>query len=333
ADIYISPISVANSAIDGQLAPEIVAQIEQFDGIEQILTVRDVDLFAPALGRTVNAVAVNGDVSGGNRPILWQSAETEAIWQALLAGEGIIISEPLLRRENISIPPPPLTLLTAEGEHEFPVLAVLYDYTSDQGLIWVGSEPYRELWQDEAISSIAVVVGEAAAVDTLVTQMQTAFTRLQAVTVRSNQALRSASLEVFDRTFAITAALRLLATVVAFIGVLSTLMSLQLERARELGTLRATGMTQRQLWLLTLLETGLMGSVAGLVAMPTGYALAWILIYVINLRSFGWTLQLYLQPSYFLNAFFVAVTAALLAGIYPSIRLGRMVIASALRAE
>ena len=92
-------------------------------------------------------------------------------------------------------------------------------------------------------------------------------------------------------------------------------------------------MTRPQLWALTLLETGLMGVVAGLLALPVGYALAWILVYVINVRSFGWTLQMDLQPSYFLQALLVAVAAALLAGIYPSIRVGNMAIASALREE
>ncbi|HOU40270.1 MAG TPA: ABC transporter permease, partial [Promineifilum sp.] len=138
---------------------------------------------------------------------------------------------------------------------------------------------------------------------------------------------------IFDRTFAITSALRLLAVIVAFIGVLSALMSLQLERARELGTLRATGMTRRQLWGLTLLETGLMGTTAGLLALPVGYGLAWILVYVINVRSFGWTLSMALRPEYFLQAFLVAVSAALLAGIYPALRLGNLEIAAAIREE
>ena len=72
--------------------------------------------------------------------------------------------------------------------------------------------------------------------------------------INSNRGVRRNALEVFDRTFAITVALRLLATFVAFVGILSTLMSLQLERAREIGVLRATGMTRRQLWGLTLLR-------------------------------------------------------------------------------
>jgi putative ABC transport system permease protein len=62
------------------------------------------------------------------------------------------------------------------------------------------------------------------------------------------------------------------------------------------------------------LETGLMGAIAGLLAVPTGFALSLILIYIINQRSFGWTLQI-------------------LAGIYPAYQMGKKVTAEALRYE
>ena len=98
----------------------------------------------------------------------------------------------------------------------------------------------------------------------------------------ANRALRDASLEIFDRTFAITGVLRLLAFVVAFIGVLSALMALQLERRRELGVLRAHGMIPRQLWELVITQTGLMGIVAGLLAVPAGLVLAVVMIFVVR---------------------------------------------------
>ncbi len=138
---------------------------------------------------------------------------------------------------------------------------------------------------------------------------------------------------VFDRTFAITGALQLLATVVAFIGVLSALLSLQLDKQRELGILRAVGLTARQLWSLVMLETGLMGAVAGLLSMPTGFVVALILIYIINRRAFGWTLLLQVEPAPFIQAFVVALIAALLAGIYPARRMSKAITADLLRFE
>ena len=125
----------------------------------------------------------------------------------------------------------------------------------------------------------------------------------------------------------------MLATVVAFVGVLSALLSLQLEKQRELGILRAVGMTVRQLWSLTMLETGIMGAIAGLLSLPTGFALALILIYIINRRAFGWTLQLQVTLGPFVLAMLVAVAAALLAGVYPARRISRMAAADAIRFE
>jgi putative ABC transport system permease protein len=92
-------------------------------------------------------------------------------------------------------------------------------------------------------------------------------------------------------------------------------------------------MTPRQLWEYTLIQTGLMGFTAGTLALPIGFALALVLIYVINVRSFGWTMQLYLSPGEFAQAFVVAVAASLAAGVYPAWRLGRLITSRALRSE
>ena len=82
-----------------------------------------------------------------------------------------------------------------------------------------------------------------------------------------------------------------------------------------------------------ILETGLMGAVAGLFAMPTGYILAVILVYIINLRSFGWTLQMQVEPGPFIQGFVVAVGASLLAGLYPARRILQRNTAEVIRFE
>jgi putative ABC transport system permease protein len=110
-------------------------------------------------------------------------------------------------------------------------------------------------------------------------------------------------------------------------------MSLQLERTRELGTLRANGMSLGQLWGKILLETSLMGLTAGLIAAPVGWALAYILITFINLRSFGWSLRMQTHPSIFGMALLVSLLAALMAGVYPMLRLNKLEIATAIREE
>lgn len=332
ADLFISPPTLTASRNVGTLQPEVIAIASGWPGVAATATVRSVMVNVPDLGRDVELRAVAGDVTRGGRQYAWTDNRPD-LWARFIAGEGVMLSEPLLLKENLDTPPPPITLVTDQGPQTFPVLAVYYDYSSDQGSLMIGDPLYRQWWADEAVSSMALLVADGVDVDATVLALQAELAPVQELSISSNQGIRQGSMEIFDRTFAITAALRLLATIVAFIGVLSALLSLQLERKRELGVLRATGMSLRQMWQMVLLETGLMGTLAGLLAMPTGYVLAWILIYIINVRSFGWTLMMDLRPQYFLQALMVAVVSALLAGIYPSLRLGNMVVASAIRQE
>src|SRR5699024_11162164 len=124
-------------------------------------------------------------------------------------------------------------------------------------------------------------------VETITARLRTLAGPDSPVVIRTDRALREASLAVFDRTFLITGVLRMLAFVVAFIGILSALMALQLERAREFGVLRATGFTPGQLWRLVTMQTALTGFIAGVLAVPVGLVLAVVMTFVINRRSFG----------------------------------------------
>ena len=333
ADIFVTPPSTTANQIFGRIDPKVVAEIKRWPSLEDVVTYNETDIVVQDYDRNVKLISAGGDVSHGQRPYAWIRDNVTNPWPQMARGEGVIISEALMLKENLSEPPEAITLETTLGMRSFPVLAVFYDYSSDRGTILIDDDLFIELWQDDSVASLGLFVEPGRSVDAVVAELKEHFRGEQNLLIQSNQNLRAGSLEIFDRTFAITSALRLLAVVVAFIGVLSALMSLQLERTRELGILRATGMTPNQLWWLTLIETGLMGSVAGILAMPLGYALAWILIYVINVRSFGWTLQMQLQPSYFWQSLIVAIIAALLAGIYPAWRLGNMVIATAIREE
>jgi putative ABC transport system permease protein len=333
ADVFVSPPALTASRTAGSLPPDTLELIQNSVGIRQIVTAAQNDIMAPELGRPIEVIAVSGDVSGGNRDYAWIAGDRDSLWQRFMDGQGIMLSEPLLLREDLGVPPPPLTLLTGAGPHDFSVLAVFYDYSSDKGTVLISRDLYMDWWPEPPVTSAGIFVDQTTTGDQLAAELASQFQGRSDIVVQSNQSLRGNALDIFDRTFAITAALQLLAVVVAFIGVLSALMSLQLEKAREFGVLRATGMTVRQLWQLTLLETGLMGLVAGLLAMPAGWILAWVLIYVINRRSFGWTLQMNLEPAYFWQALVVAVGAALLAGVFPALRLSKTVIATAVREE
>jgi putative ABC transport system permease protein len=124
-------------------------------------------------------------------------------------------------------------------------------------------------------------------------------------------------LEVFDTTFAITRSMRAIAIVVAFFGIAGALLTFFMERRREFGIYRALGFSTGQVAKLTLLEGLGMGMVSYFLSLLVGTLLAVLLIKVINLRSFNWTI--FFHPTfepYVLTAV-TAIVASIGAAVYP----------------
>ena len=329
-DVYISVPSLTATTPSAPVNPAVVEQARLWPGVERVDVLRSVEVDAPQ--GPMHVAATDNFSVGSERIYLALDGPVETVWSRLQQG-AVLVSEPLANRLGLPRQGGVVTLNTDQGRHEFPVIGIYYDYASTQGTVLMNLDTYRSLWQDPSITAVDLRLATGADPDAVANGLQASLAPIQSLLVRPNRALRQDVLVVFDRTFAITGALQLLATIVAFIGVLSALLSLELERQRELGILRAVGLTVRQLWGLIMLETGLMGAVAGLLAMPTGYVLALILVYIINRRSFGWTLQMQVLPGPFIQALAVAVIAALLAGIYPAWRMSRKTEADAMRFE
>jgi putative ABC transport system permease protein len=329
-DVYVAAPALTATRSSVPLDPAVWETARRWPGVQRADVLRSVDVASPR-GQIAVAAVSDPDFT---RPRIFVSTDggREAAARAVKAG-AVLASEPLANRLGLPARGARITLDTDRGPHNFPIAGIYRDYSSSQGTVMMGLDLYRSLWDDPAITAIALKLAPGVDPDAVVKELGDRLAGVQAVLVQPNRALRAEALNVFDRAFAITGALQLLAAVVAFIGVLSALLSLQLERGRELGLLRAVGLTAAQLRGVVLLETGLMGLVAGVLALPTGFTLALILIYIINRRSFGWTLQLQAKPEVFLQALALAVVAALLAGVYPALRMSRMGTADALRGE
>ena len=338
ADIFITSLDLTSNQVRSSLNPATVEQLKALPNIARLATTRWIDVVGYLSQEDVEnketlpirLATFSDDFVGERRHYTESVGDWRETWQAMQEG-AILINEPMANRTGLGVGDT-LILQTDRGKLPFTIAGVVVDFDVDS-VVLMHDERYRQQWDDTKVSAVALFVTEGTDVDEQIDAIRAAFAGKEKLFVRSNRGMRENALNVFDRTFAITVALQILATLVAFIGILSTLMSLQLERMREIGVLRANGMTRGQLWRMSLIETGLIGSSAGLLAIPTGYLLALILIYIINLRSFGWSLELQLQPGYFLRAFGVALLAALLAGIYPAWRMGLAQPADALRSE
>ena len=328
ADIYVQPPSAVARKVDAQLQAELVQIFKETEGVASVHSVFSEDVMTTFGSSNLVTTSLGAKASES-----YQTKEIQdGFWEQFAQEEVIMISEAYAYRFGIGMGDS-LGIMTDKGMQSFPIQAIYFDYASDMGTITMNRSLYDRYFNNRAISGLALYADDKTEVDVLVNRLRDRAVGVQEVFIRSNKGLREASIEIFDRTFTVTVVLRLLAVVVAFVGILSSLMALQLERAREHAVLRANGMTPGQLWNYVITQTGVMGVIAGVLSIPLGLLISYVLVYVINLRSFGWTLEFMVSPSLLIQAVGLAVGAALLAGIYPSWKMARANPADALRSE
>jgi len=328
ADMYVAvpgPTSPgSNFYLDKNLADAILALPE----VDEVSNVRRVQIESETGLTDLAAYELNEYAYQGFR---FKHGVVGEIWPVFEQGDGIIVSEPYAYHHDLQIGDS-LQLRTDHGYHQFKVLGVYMDYGSDQGVVSLSRRTYERHWNDDRYSGLGIYTVPGTDMEKLRNKVQQ-LAPDQNLWLQDRRKILEASLEVFDNTFVITEILRVLAAIIAFVGVFSALMALQLERTQEHGLLRAIGFLPGQLRALIVSETGLLGLVAGVLAIPVGCVITTLLIIVINRRSFGWTMELQFSPDIVVQGIILGLLAALLAGIYPAWKMSRTEPAQALRTE
>ena len=327
-DLLTADLYVAAAAFDeGATLPATVAErLPALDAVDDYSSYRDIKVRLDGRPVTVIAARLAARSRAGFDFVATVGAEP---WRLFDAGQALV-SEPLAHRMGLA-PGDSLVLPTPRGDQALTVAATFRDYASENGRLFIARDLYERYWQDDAVDTIALfsAAGPAALRDAA--ERATSDDIALAYTVGGE--IHEASMRVFDKTFRITEVLRLLSLLVAFIGVFSALMAIQLDRRHEYAVLRALGFRQMQIVQLILLESLVFGLVAGLLAIPTGLGMAWVLTDAIQLRAFGWTMPFQGQRPPLLLTVASGAVAAVLAGIYPAWRSGWLQPAPQLRQE
>ncbi len=260
----------------------------------------------------------------------WLSGDGQAAYNAFRAGEVVVVSEPLARRDRLEVGDE-VRLETPEGVRHFPVAAVYRDYASERGSIAMHAPLYRELYDDPLRDSLGLYYAENDFDEQALAERLRAIDADLQLTRR--ESVRETTLAVFDRTFRISWALAALVAIIAVIALVSALLALGLERRRDYATLRALGLTRGRLHALVVCQTAGLALAAALVAVPLAIAIHLGLSLVIQPRAFGWSLPLSWPLTPLAIMLPLAVVSGLLAGIYPAWRIGRRDPAPELKGE
>lgn len=177
--------------------------------------------------------------------------------------------------------------------NEFVVAGVWRDYGRQFGAVQMQLADYQRLTGDTSVNNLAVWLGSGATLDAAMANLrQLPFG--DALEISKSRDMRALSLEIFDRSFAVTYLLEIVAVVIGLLGVGASFSAQTLARAKEFGMLRHIGVMRRQVLVMLAAEGGLLTAMGIVLGFVLGWAISLILVFIVNPQSFHWTMQLHL---------------------------------------
>ncbi len=285
ADLYIASAGAQNASMDNFIsaaaADRLAAHPAVADAARFTAYPLELDGIATLLSGTDLALMhVRSDLPWVTPP------RDPALWEARRNAGLALVSEAFTERFGKK-PGDALRVPTPAGVQTLVIAGVFADYGNERGSVLVDRAHLKTWFSDERVTNVSLWLKPGVEADAVRAELLREFPGLAVFT---NVKLRAEVLRIFRQTFAITYALEVIAVLVAVIGLALTLTSVLLDRREELTTLRALGFTRRELAGAAALEGGAVALAAVAGGLALSVALGWLLIYVINKQSFGWTL-------------------------------------------
>ena len=305
-DLYIGKI------IEAEVPEDFFEELKKIEGLGGVHPYRNVQTFYQ--NTTINVSAVDARVLEKYARFGWLKGGNEN-WEPVKQG-GVIISESFSRRFDVKSGDT-ITLEGNQGPTDLKVGAIFYDYTTEHGLVMMDRSTYLKVFGDRTLNNIGIFIDPDHPRRTELLQEVRRRAEARGLPVLTGRQLHEEVLKVFDTTFAITRSMRVIAIIVAFFGIAGALLTLFIERSREFGIYRALGFSTGQVARMTLMEGLGMGLVSFFLSIAVGTVLAILLIKVINIRSFNWTIFYYPALKPYLITGVTAILASIGAAAYP----------------
>ncbi|MGI9366763.1 MAG: FtsX-like permease family protein [Rhizobiaceae bacterium] len=236
-------------------------------------------------------------------------------WDDVARGRAVLINEQFARRNEIE-----LGQLVAIGPNpRLPVAGIYSDYGNPRPQAMINYRLLSRWYPDVEKLRLAVQIAPEEAAD-LMQKIRSKFNLPQTGLVNQSQ-IKAKSIEIFERTFAVTEALNILTLAIAGFAIFTSLLTQATMRLPQLAPLWALGLTRRYLGWLEFLRALLLAGLTMLLAVPLGLLLAWLLLAVVNVEAFGWRLPLWFFEEDWLRLAIYALIAAGVAAVIPASRI------------
>lgn len=286
SDVYVSSAGSHSASSTNHISAATVRAISSLPEVQEAATLQSRPILLNGAPTTV--LGVNGNYNAKHGIYAWIQKPKEERWWTRdgTSNDGLtpaIMNESFADRFAVKVG----DTLMLPGGHQVKLVGIHADYGNERGSITVAASAFQEWFKSDDAWRVAMMLKPGTDAEAFCERLRQ---QQPGLNVFSNAHLRTEALRIFRQTFAVTHALEVVGVAVAVAGLGLALACLLLERRADLATLRAIGMTPKQIARAAAWE-GIGISAAGTVmGIGAGLWLGWLLIYRVNKQCFGWTL-------------------------------------------
>jgi len=299
ADLYVRTSVSAAASDSAYFSPAFVERVAAVPGVQRVSSLRVTQLLLNPAQPTVALIARDLQDPASALPLVGEALTVPA------GAIGIYVSEPMLDLYQAKLGGFFEPLSSAFGEamtsskvpaRRFFVAGVWRDYARQFGAIAIDQADFVRLTGDQRVNDLALWLttdaSDAAVQQAIREAPEQASGAGSLIEFASASQIRTTSLRIFDRSFAVTYWLQAVAIAIGLFGVAANFSAQVLARRKEFGLLAHLGLTRRQILTVVAGEGAawtVMGSVAGL---ALGLVVSVVLVHVVNPQSFHWTMDM-----------------------------------------
>lgn len=328
ADLFITSSAKTAGVMNTPMTVDFGDELAKLDGVEAVDRLR---IFPhDVLGLRIFVISVTAD-------IFQRQGKPKVIAGALPTAEEraqnkITVSENFARRRNLKVGDR-FPMVSPTGERTYEVRAVIVDYTSDQGAVFLDRSIFLEQFQDTRIDSYELYLNDLSKLEGIRRSVTERWGKPYDLYVLSNRELRDEAKALVGNAFSVTYAMEAVAIVLALLGVINTLLAAVLDRTREIGLLRAVGASRTHVLKLFAAEAAFIGVTGGAIGLGLGWVLGFTVTRVVGVEATGWSFPFIFPWAMALQVVAAAATCAALAGLYPARRAAKLDVVEALAYE
>ncbi|MDY6822027.1 MAG: FtsX-like permease family protein, partial [Deferribacterota bacterium] len=305
-DVFIKASSCSSNFCFTPLSKKLIGILEDFDEVE------DVNKFRVLRGYYRDRPVLLGF---GNEDIVKKHTD-HVINLGIRKKKELAASEYFRIKYGIEVGDY-MNISTPMGKIRFRVREIFKSYSTTTGFLVFDRYWLKKLWSLDDATQLNIYLKKGASTKEFIDKLKSNIPKNLNVDIYDNKSLKKRVLQIFDRTFAITYAIQIIAFIISLIGMINTIFTVIVEKFRSISILRYIGCSYKKIKLIFITSASVVGFAGIIIGALLGAIISFIMIKIVNIVSFGWTIDIFIPFISILGLLFLLYVTIIISVFLP----------------